>query len=421
MRHDSDSAFIAPRAEGGPRRPAAVQEGHARPTPGRTRPARRGWVVLVLLLVAGGGAFAWQRFHPVPPAATAKAPAPVPVRLAPVQQGPFPVVLGGLGTVQAYNTVQVRTRVDGEILRIAFKEGQMVHKGDLLVQVDPRPYQAAFDQAKAKKTQDEANLRNAKADLERYTKLGDYASRQQTDTQAATVAQLTAQVAADQAAIDNAETQLGYATIRAPLDGVTGFRQVDTGNIVNAATQTGIVTITQIEPITVVYTAPESELPAVAKAFGSGPVPVEAWTSDGLTKLSDGALSVINNQVDTATGTIRLKASFANADHALWPGLSVSTRMRVGVVQEAVTVPDDAVQHGPKGLYAFVVDKAQKAHQQAITVGRSGGGRTLVRSGLSPGQSVIIEGQSRVQDGGLVAGSRPTETARAETAATGAP
>lgn len=387
------------------------------------RRSRRGTVILMLLLlVGGGGAYAWQRNQAAAPAPrAARAPAPVPVLLARVEQGPFNVVLGGLGTVQAYNTVQVRSRVDGEIQKVAFREGQVVRKGDLLVQVDPRPFQATLDQARAKKTQDEANLRNARADLERYTKLGEYASRQQTETQGATVAQLTAQVASDQAAIDNAETQLGYATIRAPLDGVTGFRQVDVGNIVNASTQTGIVTITQVEPIYVVFTAPEEELQQIAEAHAAGPVPVEAWSTDGQRKLSDGTLSVINNQVDTATGTIRLKASFPNRNHALWPGLSVSTRMRIGVEKEAVTVPEDAVQHGPKGLYAFVVGEDGKARVQPITAGHSSEGRTVIRQGLTPGQSVVKEGQSRVQDGGPVAERRPTGTAQAQAPVTGAP
>ncbi|MGY2050059.1 efflux RND transporter periplasmic adaptor subunit [Methylobacterium sp. JK268] len=388
---------------------------------GRARRSGRGWVLLVLLLLGGGGYYGWQRSRTeAPPARAARAPAAVPVVLASVSQGPFNLVLGSLGTVQAYNTVQVRTRVDGEIQKVAFQEGQTVRKGDLLVQVDPRQYQATLDQAKAKKTQDEANLRNAKADLERYTKLGDYASRQQTETQGAQVAQLTAQVAADQAAIDNAATQVGYATIRAPIDGVVGFRQVDVGNIVNSSTQTGIVTITQVEPIYVVFTAPEEDLPRITKAFSAGPVPVEAWSTDGQTKFSDGTLSVINNQVDTATGTIRLKASFPNQNHALWPGLSVSTRMRTGIVQDAVTVPDDAVQRGPKGLYAFVVDGENKAHVQAIAAGHSNEGRTMIREGLAPGQKVITEGQSRVQDGSLVAEHRSTDTAQAEPSANGA-
>lgn len=322
----------------------------------------------------------------------------------------------GLGIVQAYNTVQVRTRVDGEIQQVAFREGQTIHKGDLLVQIDPRPYQAALDQAKAKKEQDTANLGNAKADLVRYTGLGAYASRQQTETQTALVAQLTAQVASDQAAIDNATTQVGYASVRAPIDGVTGFRQVDIGNIVNAAGQTPIVTITQVEPIFVVFTAAEDQLPAITAAMKAGDVPVEAWTSDGLTKLADGKLALFNNQVDTATGTIRLKAVFENKTHSLWPGLSVSTKMRVGTVALATTVPDNAIQHGPSGLFAFVVDDANRAHQRMLKAGRSDSGRTMILSGdFQPGERVITAGQYKVQDGSLVADSHAAApTAEAE-------
>uniref|UniRef100_UPI00067996F6 efflux RND transporter periplasmic adaptor subunit n=1 Tax=Methylobacterium sp. B34 TaxID=95563 RepID=UPI00067996F6 len=289
-----------------------------------TKPAKKrsgaAGLILLLLAVAGGGAYGYTRLNQPAVKSRAAAPLPVPVTLGTVEQGPFALVSNGLGTVQAYNTVQVRTRVDGEIQQVAFREGQTVRKGDVLVQIDPRPYQAALDQAKAKKEQDTANLGNAKADLVRYTGLGAFASRQQTETQTALVAQLTAQVASDQAAIDNATTQLGYATIRAPIDGVTGFRQVDIGNIVNAAGQTPIVTITQVEPIFVVFTAPEDQLPAITAALKAGDVPVEAWTSDGLTKLADGKLALFNNQVDTATGTIRLKAVYENKNHALWPG-----------------------------------------------------------------------------------------------------
>ncbi|MBB3901302.1 multidrug efflux system membrane fusion protein [Methylobacterium brachythecii] len=323
-----------------------------------------------------------------------------------MEKGPFDEVLASLGTVQAFNTAQVRTRVDGQIQAVAFKEGQIVRAGDVLVQVDPRPYQASLDQAKAKKTQDESTLKNARADLERYTKLGDYASRQQTDTQSATVNSLIAQVASDQAIIDNAQTQLGYATIRAPFDGVAGFRLVDVGNIVNASAQTAIVTITQVEPIFVVLTAPEDQLHEITAALAKGIVPVEAWSTDGQSKLSEGRLSLLNNQVDTATGTIRLKAVFENKDHALWPGLSVSTRMRIGVVQDAVTIPDDAVQHGPGGLFAFVVNESDTAHQQSVKVGRSNLGRTRVLGGLNPGERVITAGQSRVTQGAKVAQKR---------------
>ena len=383
-----------------------------RRTPAR---ARGGWGLLVVVVLAGGAGYAgWRSLHSAAPAGPPAAAPAIPVVLATAEKGPFNRILGGLGTVQAFNTAQVRTRVDGEIQAIAFKEGQTVRKGDVLVQVDPRPYQASLDQARAKRTQDESTLKNARADLDRYTKLGDYASRQQTDTQASTVNSLAAQVASDQAAIENAETQAGYATIRAPFDGVAGFRQVDIGNIVNASTQTAIVTITQVEPIFVVFTAPEDQLREIAAALAHGTVPVEAMSTDGATTLSEGRLDLVNNQVDTATGTIRLKAAFANRDHALWPGLSVSTRTRIGVVEDAVTVPDDAVQHGPNGLYAFVVDAARKARQQAVTVGGSSDGRTRILTGLAGGERVIREGQSRVQAGTLVAEAPATAGARAE-------
>ena len=246
----------------------------------------------------------------------------------------FPVYLSGLGTVQGFNTVLVRTRVDGQIDQIAFKEGQQVKQGDVLVQIDPRPFQAALDQAKAKKAQDQANLANANLDLQRFTTLGEFATRQQTDTQRSTVAQLTAQLAADDAAISNAQTQFDYTTVRAPISGVAGLRQIDVGNIVNAATQTGIVTIAQIEPIAVIFTAPEDQLPYVNEAQSAAPLKTIALTTDGKKPLSEGVLSVVNNQVDTTSGTIRLKAVFDNKNHALWPGQSVSTRLLVTTLKD---------------------------------------------------------------------------------------
>jgi multidrug efflux system membrane fusion protein len=233
--------------------------------------------ILLLAAIAALGYLGWQRFHGEDHAAQANAqqPAPartaVPVKIAPVEKADFPVYLTGLGTVQGFNTVVVRTRVDGQINRIAFQEGQLVREGETLVEIDPRPFQAALDQAKAKKAQDQANLANANLDLQRSTRLGEFATRQQTDTQRALVAQLTAQVAGDDAAIANAQTQLDYATIKAPFSGVAGLRQVDVGNIVNAATQTGIVTIAQIEPIAVIFTAPEDQLPEIKAALAAAP------------------------------------------------------------------------------------------------------------------------------------------------------
>jgi multidrug efflux system membrane fusion protein len=367
------------------------------------------WILPIAALVVAGY-FGWQRFHGTNPAAADTAQksaasargAAVPVTVAPVTKADFPVYLGGLGTVQGFNTVLVRTRVDGQIDKIAFKEGQLVNQGDLLVQIDPRPFQAALDQAKAKKAQDAANLANANLDLQRFTKLGEFATRQQTDTQRSTVAQLTAQLAADDAAIFNAQTQVDYTTVKAPISGVAGLRQVDVGNIVNAATQTGIVTIAQIEPIAVIFTAPEDQLPYINEAQSTQPLKVIALTTDGKKTLSDGTLSVINNQVDTTSGTIRLKAVFDNKNHALWPGQSISTRLLMKTLKDATVVPDDAIQHGNDGLYAYAVNQDNKAELRKLKVSYSIDGRSVVDDGLSPGQQVITAGQYKVQPGTLV-------------------
>ncbi len=367
-----------------------------------------GWVLLVSA-VAVAGYFGWQRFYGQEVTAraenaqksAARRPA-VPVTLAPVEKADFPVFLTGLGTVQGFNTVQVRTRVDGQIDKIAFQEGQLVNQGDLLVEVDPRPFQATLDQAKAKKAQDEANLANANLDLQRFTKLGEFATRQQTDTQRSTVAQLTAQIAADDAAISNAQTQLDYTQIKAPISGVAGLRQVDIGNIVNAATQTGVVTIAQIEPIAVIFTAPEDQLPYINEAQATSPLKVIAITTDGKKPLAEGKLAVINNQVDTTSGTIRLKAVFDNKNHALWPGQSVSTRLLLKTLKDATVVPDDAVQHGTNGLYAYAVTTDNKADLRKIKVSQSIDGRSVVDEGLKPGERVITGGQFKVQPGSLI-------------------
>lgn len=372
------------------------------------KPKRSRWIALLaVMLILAGGLFAWRQYSAGKTEQAAKeqksrGPAPVPVKLATVEKTDFPIYLNGLGTVQGFNTVVVRTRVDGQIDKIAFKEGQLVNQGDLLAQIDPRPYQAALDQAKAKKAQDEANLANANLDLQRYTKLGEFATRQQTDTQRSTVQQVTAQIAADDAAVSNAQTQLDYATVRAPIAGLAGLRQVDQGNIVNASTQTGIVTIAQIEPIAVIFTAPEVQLTDINQALAKGALKVIALTSDGKKTLSEGTLAVVNNQVDTTSGTVRLKAVFDNKDHALWPGQSVSTRLLVTTLKDAVVTPDDAVQHGSDGLYAFAVGQDNKADLQKIKVGRSIDGRTVIEEGLSPGQRVVVAGQYKVQKGTLV-------------------
>ncbi|MEO6784017.1 MAG: efflux RND transporter periplasmic adaptor subunit [Bradyrhizobium sp.] len=365
------------------------------------------WVA-VIAAVSAAGYFGWQRYHQAQEAATAAANAKksarnaVRVTIAPVQKSDFPVYLTGLGTVQGFNTVQVRTRVDGQIDKIAFTEGQLVKQGDLLVEIDPRPYQAALDQAKAKKAQDEANLANANLDLQRYTKLGEFATKQQTDTQRSTVQQLTAQIAADDAAIANAQTQLDYTAIKSPIPGVAGLRQVDIGNIVNASSLTAIVTIAQIEPIAVIFTAPEEQLPYINEAQARQPLKVIAITTDGKKPLAEGSLAVVNNQVDTTSGTIRLKAVFDNKNHALWPGQSVSTRLLVKTLKDATVVPDDAIQHGVDGLYAYSVNQDNKAELHKVKVSQSIDGRSVVDEGLSPGQQVITAGQYKVSPGTLV-------------------
>jgi len=376
------------------------------------------WILLALV-VAGLGYYGWQRFHGESQVAASNsaqkaARNAVRVNVAIAEKTDFPVYLTSLGTVQAFNTVLVRSRVDGQIDKIAFKEGQLVKQGDLLTEIDPRPYQAVLDQAKAKKEQDEANLANINLDLQRFIKLGEFATRQQLDTQRSSVSQLTAQIAADVAAIANAQTQLDYTTIRAPISGVVGLRLVDIGNIVNASAQSGIVTITQIEPIAVIFTAPEDQLPDIKDAQGATPLKTIAITTDGKRPLADGTLAVVNNQVDSTSGTIRLKAVFENKDHALWPGQSVSTRLLVSTLKDATVVPDDAVQHGTSGLYAYVVNQDNKAELRKVKVRQSIDGRSVIEQGLSPGEKVITAGQFKVAPGTLVstavASSDPAQT-----------
>ena len=333
-----------------------------------------------------------------------KGPAPIPVAIQTINNSDFPVYLNGLGTVQPYDTVTVRSRVDGQVIKVGFRQGQMVNEGDLLVQIDSRPYQAALEQAQAKKTQDEANLRNAQLDLERYSTLAkqDYASRQQVDTQQAKVDQLNAQLKGDQAAIDNAQTQLSYTTIRSPLTGKTGFRLIDPGNIVHATDQTGIVTIVKLQPISVVFTAPEENIGQINRALAAGNVPVIALSSDGTKILGQGHLALVDNQVDQASGTIRMKATFKNEDNALWPGLSVATRLLVDTRKNVLVVPNDAIQHGPNGLYAFVVGKDNKVDKHDIKVGDEGATESVVLEGLASGARVVTSGQYRLTERGVV-------------------
>lgn len=365
----------------------------------RTGTAWRLVGVFALLLLAGGGGFWWVSARPAASPAVA-APA-VPVETAEVARADMPLYDRGLGTVQAFNTVAIKARVDGQIQTIAFAEGQKVRKGDLLVQIDPAPYQATYDQAVAKKAQDEAQLANARLDLQRYQQLAtsNYASRQQLDTQKALVAQLEAAIRVDEGAIDGAKVQLDYTTITSPIDGVVGIRQVDIGNIVHASDATGIVVVTQLQPISVVFTLPEEERQSVAAAMAAGPVVVAAMSRDGANELDRGTVLLIDNEIDQGTGTMRLKATFPNPDNRLWPGQFVSARLLLRMEAGATTVPSAAVQRGPNGLYAYVVKPDQTVDMRAITVARTEGASSVVAVGLTPGEVVVTAGQYRLDQG----------------------
>jgi multidrug efflux system membrane fusion protein len=368
----------------------------------------------IFAVVGISGYFAYRHALRAKTQSGPQAEKPIPVSLATAERANFPVLLKGLGTVLPFNTVTVRSRVDGEIVKIAFREGQTIQQGDLLAQIDPRPYQAALDQAVAKKAQDDATLSNAKLDLQRYSTLAkqEFASRQQLDTQVAAVAQGTALVQADQAAIENAQTQLSYTSIKSPLTGRVGFRLVDQGNIVNAASQSGIATIAQVRPISVLFTLPESQIDRINKALARGKVPVSAYTADGSRKLADGALTVVNNQVDTTTGVIQLKATFENTDDALWPGQSLSARVLVATLDNVVVLPQDAIQHGQQGLWTYVVNGGQRAEAKPIEIGEADNTSAVVVKGVSAGDKVVTAGQYRLQNGALVAASTVPAAAR---------
>ncbi len=370
----------------------------------------------MLLVCAAVVGYVWW------PRSTTKAqaarPPPVPVSVVEAQPRNFAVYLDSLGTVQPLNTVQVRSRVDGTIVRVGFKEGQMVKAGDLLVQIDPRPFQAQLDQAVAKKSQDQANLQNAILDLQRYDTLlkTENASRQQRDTQASQVQQLKSLVQADEAAIESARLQIEYASIRAPISGRASFANVTLGNIVHATDTTSIVSVVQVQPVSVVFAEPEQELPAINRAFSAGRLEVTALTSDGKQTLAHGSLSVLNNQIDAASGTIQLKATFENKDNTLWPGLSVTTRLLVRTLDQALVVPDKAIERGPDGFFVYVVESQNKAMRHNIKVGPIADGQAVVEAGISSGDHVVSEGQYRLNNGVVVAANNQSpETTGAAT------
>jgi multidrug efflux system membrane fusion protein len=336
------------------------------------------------------------------PAAPSSANA-VPVRVTKVERQDVPVWLTGLGTVQALNTVTVRARVDGTLMQVPVTEGQVVQQGTLLAVIDPRPYQAALDQAAAKKAQNEAQLANAKLDLQRYASLmnKDFASRQQVDTQKMQVDNFTAALKGDEATIEAAQLNLSYCYILAPFEGRLGLRQVDPGNLVHASDGNGIMTITQIRPIAVVFTLPQRELPGIVEEMAGGPVTVAAWSGAPARELAQGTLLTPDNAIDTTTGTIRLKATFPNADNKLWPGQFVDARLLLRTERQVVAVPARAVQHGLTDLYVYVVRPDSTVHRQPVEA-TDRGPVMVITKGLEPDQTIVLEGQSRLQEGMLV-------------------
>ena len=343
----------------------------------------------------------WRLVHKPADAAGRAAPQPIAVDTAAVSHADVPIYLQGLGTVQAFYTVTVTARVDGELQKIAFTEGQTVRKGDLLAQIDPRPNQAAYDQAVATKAKDASLLANAKRDYDRYTLLQpqNLASKQTVDTARALVDQLTAQLQVDQAIIDNARTQLDYTRITSPINGRTGIRLIDPGNIVHAAGTTGIVVVTQVQPISVVFTLPEEQLSAVGAALATGPVPVTTLSRDGSTVLDQGTLTLIDNEIDQTTGTARLKATFNNANNTLWPGQYVNARVLIRTEHNALTLPTAAVQLGPNGPFTYVVKNDSTVEVRPLKIGAESGGMTVVTDGLAFNERVVTSNQYRLQPG----------------------
>ena len=375
------------------------------------------------IVLAGGAGLlviGWLIFGRGADNKSAQAAPPVPVISGQVIARDVPLNLTGIGTVQAFNTVTIRARVDGELLNVGFVEGSDVKKGDVLAQIDPRPFQAALDNAVATLAKDQAALNNAKRDLVRYqdTVGKGYSSRQQFDTQGMTVESAAAQIQADNATIENARVQLGYTTITSPLDGVTGIRLIDQGNIIHAADITGLVVVTQLQPISAIFTLPQAELPQITAARARGTLRVVALDGDGVTELDQGTLALIDNQIDPTTGTIKLKASFPNDRRTLWPGQFVNVRLQVGAVHDGLTVASRVIQRGPKGFFAFVIKPDSTVEMRPVETGQDDRGQILVTKGLNAGERVVVDGQLRLQPGTMVQATED-KTASAGTGAAG--
>lgn len=373
--------------------------------PSRDSPRELAAAAAVVLVVLLG---AWWLLHA--PAAPPKSAPAIAVDVATASPADVPVYLEGLGTVQAFYTVTVTARVDGQIEKVAFKEGQHVAKGDLLVQIDPRPYRAALGVAVATRDKDQALLANARLDMERYQQLApeDLASKQTVDTQKALIAQLTAQVKGDEAAVDNARTQLDYTTITSPIEGRTGIRRVDPGNIVHASDTAGMVVVTRLEPIAVMLSLPEESFGELSAALRRGPVTAAALSRDDKQVLDSGTVELIDNQIDQATGTIRVKSIMPNREQRLWPGQFVNVRVQTQLRRQVLTIPAAALERGPEGTFTYVVQPDSTVAVALLTTAEQQGNIVVVESGLTAGQRVVTSNQYRLQPGALVRVNAPT-------------
>jgi membrane fusion protein, multidrug efflux system len=363
---------------------------------------RKGAIVSASFLIAASalGLTVWLR-HSAHATTQADPPPPVPVVATTVRSHPVPIYLRGVGTVIAFNNVVVRSQITGPIIKISFKQGQTVHKGDLLAKIDPSPYQAQLDQAKANRDRDQAQLVNAQANLDRYTPLQakGFATSQLVDTQKAQLAQLQAMVKSDEAVIESAQVNLNYTRLTAPIDGVTGIRQIDEGNIIHPTDPNGLVDLTQIQPISLIFTLPEATFTEIQQEMAKGTVKVLAYSQDEKTKLDEGKLLLIDNQILQTTGTIRLRATFPNKQGLLWPGELVTVRLLLKTEPNGLTVPASAVQQGPNGAFVYVIAPNGTAQIRPVTVAQISDSEALIDSGIQANETVVVAGQYRLQPG----------------------
>ena len=390
-----------------------------------SRPARRSrlrWLFWVLLVLAIIGVGVW--YYPKPEnqpktAGRSQFGGPVPVGVATVQKGNMPVTLTGLGTVTPLATVTVKTQINGYLVTVAFQEGQMVKKGDFLAQIDPRPYQVALEQAEGQLAKDQALLKNAQLDLQRYNTLvaQNSIATQTRDTQVSLVAQDQAALKTDQAQVDAQKLNLVYAHIVSPVTGRVGLRQVDAGNYVQTSDPNGIVVVTQLQPISVIFTLPEDNLPAVMKQVHAGAaLPVTAYDRTGTTELGKGRLETVDNQIDTTTGTVKLRAIFDNEQEILFPNQFVNVQLLVNTMKGVDIVPTAAIQHGAPGAFVYVVKPDQTAAVQKVKLGPGDGQQIAVLDGLQPGEKVVVDGSDRLREGAkvtLAAAGNPGDAAPA--------